>query len=101
MTKNTVLIVAVLMILVVVGGAYWVFMKSPKMSARDRYHSIGNVGINQRMTGKDYSYHSQPPAGAVQEDMINNTINLGASDSVMPAAYPASTRALLLGSHWG
>lgn len=100
MTNRIVLGTAILLIALVIVLAWW-FTKSPKMSARDRYHSIGNVGVNQRMTGKDHSYHSTPPAAASQHDSIDNTINLLKSDSVMPAAYPASTRALLLGSHWG
>jgi|GEM_PF-3772816 len=99
-SNKVMLVIAVLTIAAIAFAAYYFFMKAPKMSARDRYHSLGNNGINQAMTGKDYSYHSERPLGANQHDSISNTINLAKSDSVMPASWPANHRVIQLGSHY-
>ncbi len=98
MTDKKLLIISVLLIVAVVAASYWVFMKAPKMSARDKYHSLGNVGIQQQPTGKNYPYRAEAPVKDDTEDaFISNAINYGKSDSVTPAAYPAATRALLFG----
>ena len=100
-SKNAMLGIAIITVLALVFAAWWFFMRSPKMSARDRYHSLGNQGVNQRMTGKNQPYNLDAQPGAGQNDSITNTINQEKSDSVMPAAFPASVRALILGNHFG
>ncbi len=95
-SKNAMLMIAIITVLALVVAAWWFFMRSPQLSARDRYHSIGNQGITQRMTGKNQPYNLDAQSGAGQNDSISNTINQEASDSVVPAGFPASVRALLL-----
>lgn len=70
----------------------YMFMRAPKKNTNDLYKSLGDQGINQTMTGKDYVYHKQRAADASQYDMIGNTINYGKSDLVYPPSLLARRR---------
>lgn len=90
-------VIFTLVILVAVLAMVWFFTKSPKMSANDAYNSLGNDGIVQRATGKDYPYGRRDP-GAGQYDLIDNSINYEKSDLTVPPAWVARRRLMELGS---
>jgi len=84
-----------LFLVVAIGALIYFFMKSPKMSVQDSYNSLGNHGVCQRMTGKDYSYHSEPDPDESQYDFIDNSINFPKSDVVNPPNLLARRRILM------
>ncbi len=88
---SSALLLTVFLIVATIAIVY-MFMRAPKMNANDVYKSLGNEGINQGMTGKDYVYHKLPGEGASQYDLIGNRINYAKSDLVLPATMVAKRR---------